>query len=123
MPLSIPLSTSCRAWWVSRRTIYRCIERGDLCVGKIGKRTIIRRSDIDKLFELPKPSLYQEQKLNAQENEIPDELELITISEAQSKWGISESALYNLLTRENIQKMKVGKFVYVSKNQLEKIFN
>jgi len=36
----------------SRRTIYRIIENGKLKVAKIGSRTIIKRSEIDKLFQL-----------------------------------------------------------------------
>ena len=35
---------------VSRRTIYRLMEKEKLNVGKIGSRSIIQRSDIDKLF-------------------------------------------------------------------------
>ncbi len=35
---------------VSRRTIYRLMKREQLQVGKIGTRSIIQRSDIDKLF-------------------------------------------------------------------------
>jgi excisionase family DNA binding protein len=35
---------------ISRRTIYRMFERGELRGGKAGKRVIIQRSDIDRLF-------------------------------------------------------------------------
>ena len=35
---------------VSRWTIWRAIKRNDLNAGKIGTRTIIRRSYLDKLF-------------------------------------------------------------------------
>lgn len=35
---------------ISRRTIYRMIDKGRLKPGKAGKRTIIKRSEIDKLF-------------------------------------------------------------------------
>jgi len=39
---------------ISRRTVYRLIERGELITGKAGKRTIIRRSDLEQLiFEQP----------------------------------------------------------------------
>ena len=36
---------------ISRRTVYRMLERGELFTGKVGKRTIIKRSDIDNLFK------------------------------------------------------------------------
>ncbi len=35
---------------VSRRTIYRMLDRGELNSGKAGTRTIIKRSDIDNIF-------------------------------------------------------------------------
>ena len=35
---------------ISRRTIYRMIDRNELKKGKAGTRTIIKRSEIDKLF-------------------------------------------------------------------------
>jgi excisionase family DNA binding protein len=39
---------------ISRRTVYRLIEKGELKAGKLGRRTIIKRSDIDRIFEQPK---------------------------------------------------------------------
>lgn len=35
---------------ISRRTIYRLIDKSELNVGKIGRRTLIKRSEIDKIF-------------------------------------------------------------------------
>jgi len=35
----------------SRRTLFRLISNGSLKVGKIGRRTIIARKEIDKLFK------------------------------------------------------------------------
>jgi excisionase family DNA binding protein len=46
--LSIP--ETCQLLGVSRRTLYRMMERGNLRIGKMGARTIIRRSDIENLF-------------------------------------------------------------------------
>ena len=39
---------------VSRRTIYRMLGRGDINSGKAGTRTIIKRSDIDSIFQKQK---------------------------------------------------------------------
>lgn len=36
---------------VSRRTLYRMLERNELPAGKAGRRTIIRRADLDLLFK------------------------------------------------------------------------
>jgi len=46
----LSISESCQLLGVSRRTIYRMIERKNLTVVKIGSRSIIKRSDIDRIF-------------------------------------------------------------------------
>jgi hypothetical protein len=45
------------------------------------------------------------------------------MSEAQDKFKISEGALYNLIKRNKIPKFRNGKYTYVKKIDLEKIFN
>lgn len=46
----LSVTETCKLLGVSRRTIYRIIKRAELKASKIGKRTIIKRSEIDKLF-------------------------------------------------------------------------
>ena len=46
----LSISETCSLLGISRRTIYRMVQKGDLKAGKVGKRTIIQRSEIDKLF-------------------------------------------------------------------------
>jgi len=36
---------------ISRRTVYRMLERNEISAGKAGKRTIIQRSAIDQIFK------------------------------------------------------------------------
>jgi excisionase family DNA binding protein len=47
----LSIAETCKLIGISRRTVYRMLERGELTAGKAGKRTILRRADIDKLFE------------------------------------------------------------------------
>lgn len=42
------INEACKLVGISRRTIYRLIKRGDLNIGKAGKRTIIKRSDLEQ---------------------------------------------------------------------------
>ena len=50
----LSIADTCILIGISRRTVYRMIERGELITGKAGKRTIIRRSDLEQLlFEKP----------------------------------------------------------------------
>jgi excisionase family DNA binding protein len=46
----LSIADTCKVLGISRRTIYRMITRKELKFGKAGKRTLIKRSEIDKLF-------------------------------------------------------------------------
>jgi hypothetical protein len=98
------------------------IERGELITGKAGKRTIIRRSDLEQLlFEkpltvTPKPVMQSDQKQF-------DITEYYNLTEVQSKYGISQTALQNLVKRNRITKIKKGWYAYVSKIEIDKLLN
>jgi len=47
----LSIADTCKLIGISRRTVYRMIQRGELTKGKAGNRTIIRRADLDKLFD------------------------------------------------------------------------
>lgn len=47
----LSIQEACKLLGTSRWTIYRMIGRNQLNAAKIGRRTIIKRSDIDKLFQ------------------------------------------------------------------------
>lgn len=107
-----------RLFGISRRTVYRLIDRGHLNVAKFGTRTVIRKCDLEAFFAIPI---------------IPQRLELVqsfpgvencyTIGHAQTEFNISPAALYHLLHRHGIMKYCIGKFTYVPKAELDVIFN
>lgn len=45
------INEACVLIGASRMTLYRQIKLGNIQVGKLGRRTIIKRSEIEKLFE------------------------------------------------------------------------
>ena len=100
----------------SKQNVYKLINSGKLEATNIMiKKTLIKRSEIDKLFE-PK-----------NKNEIKnikqlDNGDCYTISEVQHKYKVSPTALQNIISRNKIQKMQKGKFVYVSKKTIDDIF-
>lgn len=106
----------------SARTIYRLIKQNKVIAYNFSERmTVIKRSDIDALFETPDPEFEivirrVEKKKQA---EIKD---CYTITEIQKKFNISNGALYNLLKRKNVPKFSKGKFTYVAKNDIEALF-
>ena len=98
------------------------IERGELITGKAGKRTIIRRSDLEQLlFEQPRTVAPQHEKQPEQKQF--DISECYNLTEVQSKYGISETALQNLIKRYEIPKIKKGLFAYVPKTVIDKLLS
>ena len=118
----LSIADTCKLIGISRRTVYRMIERGELITGKAGKRTIIRRSDLEQLlFEQPRTVAPQPEKQTEQmQFDISD---CYNLTEVQSKYGISETALQNLIKRYEIPKIKKGWFAYVPKTVIDKLLS
>ena len=106
---------------LSLRTTYRLIEQGNVRAVNIAQRkTLIKRSDIDKLFEQPQP-VNREQ--DTQPDQVQDEIsDCYTITEVQTKFSISETALQAVIKRNNIPKLKKGWFAYVPKTIIDNLF-
>ena len=47
----LSIEETCKLLGASRMTIYRQIKSGNIRAAKIGRRTIIKRTEIDKLFQ------------------------------------------------------------------------
>jgi len=118
----LSIADTCKLIGISRRTVYRMIERGELITGKAGKRTIIRRSDLEQLlFEQPRTVAPQPEKQPEQiQFDISD---CYNLTEVQDKYGISETALQNLIKRNSIPKIKKGWFAYVPKTVIDKLLS
>ncbi|KVV15984.1 helix-turn-helix domain-containing protein [Flavobacterium sp. TMP13] len=115
----LSIKDTCELFGISKRTLYRIIERGELDVAKLGSRTIIRRCDMDNFFALPQTSKI----INEVTQKFPGIEKCYTITEAQKSFNISPSALYLIIQRQGIMKYNLGKFTYVAKHDLDLIFN
>ncbi|MEP6930923.1 MAG: helix-turn-helix domain-containing protein [Flavobacterium sp.] len=102
---------------ISRSTIYRLVNNGYLDVGKFGKRTVIRRCDLESFFAIP----VQDVTLKTGQ-QFPGFDNCYTITEIQQKYNISSGALYLLIQRQGIVKYSVGKFTCVAKQDIDIIF-
>jgi excisionase family DNA binding protein len=100
----------------SLRTVYYYIESGNIKAVNLGQRiTRIKRSDLDKLFEQTQPDI---------PNQIQVEIsDCYTITETQNKYGVSDSALNNIIKRFNVPKIKKGKFTYIPINVIDKLLS
>jgi len=162
-----------RLFGISRRTIYRMIDRNEISLAKAGTRTILMRSDFDKLFDLPKPVKEKKEpkaitefytvkdieklffikygRLNTiiKENNIPKTVhsgklhvskphidryfkktkgntgnitEWYSVKELQEKYNLTRDQVYSRVHDNNIPKQRVGKYVKISKQHFDELF-
>ncbi|RKR84403.1 excisionase family DNA binding protein [Mucilaginibacter gracilis] len=106
----------------SRQTIYNLISSGHIRAVNIKlKKTLIQRTEIDKLFLIPEtviPIFAIEKKVKETDLE-----ECYNMSEVQKKYNISEKALYDLIKREDVPKVKKGIYSYVPKERIDQLLN
>lgn len=106
----------------SIRTAYRLIEQGNIrAVNLAQRKTLVKRSDIDKLFEQPQPVTPQQESEPEPVNY--DISECYNLTEVQRKYGISDKALHEIIKRNNIPKIKKGWYAYVPKIIIDKLLN
>jgi excisionase family DNA binding protein len=103
----------------SRQTVYSLIKAGKIRAVNIKlKKTLVPRSEIDELFALPEvtpavPDIQKELKIEA----------CYHMGEIQAKYNISEKALFDLIRRNKIPKLKMGRFAYVPKSKIDQLLN
>lgn len=101
----------------SEKIVYNMIRSGRLNATNLSvRKTVINRADIDHLFNLPES--LDEQKPNSSNLSA-----CCHMGEAQQLYRISEKALYDIIKRYQIPKYQLGRYTYVLKVHLEKIFN
>lgn len=115
----------------SLRTVYRFIKQGNIkAVNLAQRKTLVKRSEIDKLFKEPIQSKpedmveVEKQELNewVQSGQF-DISECYKLTEVQNKYGISEGGLQQLIKRNQIPKIKKGWFTYVPKSVIDKLLS
>jgi len=101
---------------IDRVTVYRYMWSGALTGVQFKGKTLIRRKDIDKLFDAPKP--YQK-RLRKEPTPIT---EFYTNDELREKFGVSLSWIFKVGKTENIPKvMRRGKTLW-SKRHFDALF-
>lgn len=99
----------------SIRTAYRLVNNGTLKAVNLAERlTRVKRSELNKLLEQPKPVQPQSTQY--------DITDCYTLTEVQDKYSISDRALHELIKRNNIPKIKKGWYAYVPKTMIDQIF-
>jgi excisionase family DNA binding protein len=117
----ISISEAVLLFGISRDTIYRLVRMGKIPAVNLGERlTRISRAHIETMFVpvevVPKKPEVQQKKMDY------SQAECYTIGEITEKFGVSPSTVSNAIRRNSIPKKQVGKFVYVPKEEIDKIF-
>ncbi len=106
---------------ISKDTIRRLIKAGKIPAFNLGERlTRVSRIHLEAMFtavDLPEQPKEQPVKLQYEPSEC------YTIAEVSEKFGVSLSTVNNTIRRNSIPKRQVGRFVYVPKEQIDKIFS
>jgi excisionase family DNA binding protein len=106
---------------ISRDTIYRLVRMGKIPAVNLGERlTRISRAHIETMFApvevVPIAPEKQPKKMDY------SQAECYTIGEITEKFGVSPSTVSKTIRRNSIPKKQIGKFVYVPKEAIDKIF-
>jgi DNA binding domain, excisionase family len=105
---------------ISKNTIHRLIKAGKVPAVNLGQRlTRVSRSHIEAMFtaiELPEEPKEKPIKLQYEQNEC------YSINEISEKYKVSLSTVDKIIRRNSIPKRQIGKYVYVPKEQIDKIF-
>ncbi len=106
---------------ISKNTIHRLIKARKVPAVNFGERlTRVSRVHLEAMFTtvvLPESPKEHPVKLQY------DTKECYTIAEVSEKFGVSPSTVSNTIRRNSIPKRQVGKFVYVPKEQIDKVFS
>lgn len=105
---------------ISKNTIHRLIKAEKIPAFNLGERlTRVSRKHLEEMFtavEIPEEPKEKPMKLHYEIDEC------YTVTEVSVKYGVSPSTVENTIRRNSIPKRQVGNFVYVPKEQIDKIF-
>lgn len=110
----LSISEVCILLGVARQTIYNLIHRGELKMGKLGNRTIIRREDIDSLLgKYTQPTTKENEPIT----------EFYTVAEIEALYAIKYNRLNEIINKKRIPKKLYKNKLYVSKKHIDSYFS
>mgnify|MGYP000897334527 CR=1 FL=1 len=117
----ISVSEAVVLFGISKSSIHRLIKQNIIRSVNLGKRlTRINKTELEKLLS---PIIINEN--DKQQKELPKKYkkeDCYTLSQVSEKFSANPSTVNSIIERFNISKEKIGKFVYVPKVEIDKIF-
>lgn len=115
----------CTLTGVSRTTLWRMEKSGLLKPGLFNGRKLYKRADIDKLFSTsdqhPKSEKLPESLPAKRHIDTYSIDELYSLATIYEKYSITPDGLYRILKRNEVQKKRIGKEVYVPIEEIKEI--
>ncbi len=116
----ISISEAVTLFGISRSTIRRLIMSGKIPAANLGLRlTRIDKKAMEAMFTAIEIPEAKEEKLQPISFNIKD---CYTIGEITEKFGISASTVDKTIRKNSIPKRQIGKYVYVPKSEIDKLF-
>lgn len=99
---------------ISRSTIYRFLRRNEIPFAKFGKRTILRKADLDSRFDM-----------NNALGKWPDKktvTEFYSKEEVMEKYNVKNTWLYKIIKTNNIPKVFINNKLHLSRSHIDRFF-
>lgn len=120
----ISIAEAVTLFGVSRDTIYRLVRSGKIPAINLGERlTRISRTHIESMFPVVETTVKEKPTPKPANNYKFDSSDSYTIGEVSKVYGISDSTVYKAIRRMSIPICQKGRFVYVPKVEIDKVFN
>jgi len=106
---------------ISRTTMWRLLKNNHISSAKVGARVIIRKKDLKKLINNQIDTNYRKNiilnKADKKKNN-----EYFYMGEIPKYYNISSKTIERHLIKNNVNRIKKGRFVYVLKSDIIKLF-
>lgn len=106
---------------VGRTYIYDCINRGKIKVTRIGRKTLISKTDIQAMFDFLSPK--ESESVEAAEKKAKSISDFYTRSEIREKFGVKDSWIYKVVAENNVPKTILRGKAYFSKSHIDRLFS
>lgn len=114
-------SETARYLGVGRTYIYDCINRGKIKVTRIGRKTLISKTDIQAMFDFltPKENISAEPA----EKKSKSLADFYTRADIREKYGVKDSWIYKVVAENNVPKTIIRGKAYFSKSHIDRLFS
>ena len=106
---------------VGRTYIYDCINRGKIKVTRIGRKTLISKTDIQAMFDFLSPK--ESELIETTENKAKSISDFYTRAEIREKYGVKDSWIYKVVAENNVPKTILRGKAYFSKSHIDRLFS